>query len=54
MKQESLEEVAFKKYPRSMSEKESELRNVFLEGLELGYKLAQERSSVISPPVFIK
>ena len=30
-KQETLEEVIFKKYPRSISEEDSELRNAFIE-----------------------
>jgi hypothetical protein len=38
-----LEKTAFKKYPRSMSEKDSELRNIFLEGLEFGIKYQQEQ-----------
>jgi hypothetical protein len=42
-KQETLEEFAFEKYPRSMSEKDSELRNIFSEGLELGAKWMEER-----------
>jgi hypothetical protein len=42
-KKETLEKTAFKKYPRSMSEKDSELRNIFSEGLELGAKLEQQR-----------
>ena len=37
------EELAFEKYPRSLSEKDSELRNTFLEGLELGAKWQAER-----------
>ena len=40
MKKETLEEVIFKKYPRSISEKDSELRNAFIEGA----KWQQERS----------
>ena len=40
---ETLEEFAFEKYPRSMSEKDSELRNIFLEALELGVKWQAER-----------
>lgn len=35
-KQETLEDIAFKKYPRSMSEQDSKLRSVFLEGLHKG------------------
>jgi hypothetical protein len=42
-KQETLEEAAFEKYPRSMSEKDVELRNVFLEGLQFGAKCQAER-----------
>jgi hypothetical protein len=42
-KQETLEEFAFEKYPRSMSEKDSELRNIFSEGLELGAKWQKEQ-----------
>lgn len=38
-KQENLEEVVFKRYPRSLSEKDSELRNEFL----MGAKWQQEQ-----------